>query len=140
MVTPVYVTFEQAKLLKEKGFDLPTYSFYVIDEDGGYGDLEEFIQNPNGNFPLLDDNTLFDTLTSAPEQWQVIEWLRVEHGVWIQVCLSKYGEFYCSILKKEPTKDLKTPFSWETICSFYNFNSPQKACSNAIDYILNNLI
>ena len=132
-IKPTYVTFEQAKLLKEKGFDVPTLSFYVINESE-YGDLEEFIQDPNYNFPSLDDNTLFDTLASAPEQWQVIEWLRVKHGIWIYVDIDLKKRWYFELINVNEGENhitLKTKI-------LLRFNSPQEAYSAAFDYILNN--
>jgi hypothetical protein len=134
-IKPTYVTFEQAKLLKEKGFDVPTLSFYVIDESE-YGDLEEFIQNPNDNYPTLEDNTLFDTLASSPEQWQVVEWLRVNHGIWIRVEPDWDGDWWGQI-KSNNIPDARIG-KWTVITAVAPYKSPQEAYSAAFDYILNN--
>jgi hypothetical protein len=139
-----YVTFEQAKWLKEKEFHLPTLSFYVIDdedEDNGYGELGELVDDPNYSFPSLADNTLFDALASAPEQHQVVEWLRVNHSIWISVGVDDLfhkGKFYILIKKHNIDR-------WDLI-SLDNkihspYDSPQEAYSAAFDYIKdNNLI
>lgn len=129
-IKPVYVTFEQAKLLREKGFNVPTICFYVIGTSE-YGDLKEFIQNPNDNFPSIDDNSLFDTLASAPEQWQVVEWLRINHNIWVQPMLYRRNpnDYIGGIYIKKIDSHFTEPF-----------NSPQEAYSAAFDYVLNNLI
>lgn len=119
------VSFPIAKLLKEKGFDKPSYSFYVIDESE-YGEIGEFITNPNDNYPALDDNSLFDSLASAPNIAEVVMWLYEKHGVWIEVTTDVYGKF-CWLVK-------------ELKASNNNFNSPTEAYEAAIEYTLNNLI
>ena len=55
-IDPQYVRFDTAKLLKEKGF-----ANIQID----YG-LNQMLNQSN-----------------PPEQWQVVEWLRVNHGIWV---------------------------------------------------------
>ena len=43
-IEPTYVTFEQAKHLKEKGFDVPTMKFYYLNDKRGWfknGELGE---------------------------------------------------------------------------------------------------
>ncbi len=119
-IKPTYVSFEQAKLLKDKGFDLPVRVVYK-NKDG----WEEAIGVPyNYNY--------FKDIQSAPEQWQVIEWLRVNHGIWIYLIPAEDNKnVYKPFFRGENIKDLHlTEF----------FNSPQEAYSAAFDYILNKLI
>jgi len=68
-IKPTYVTFEQAKLLKEKGLK-------GIEIDYG---LNQMLNN-----------------CKTPEQWQVIEWLRTEKSIWIGVN-RKFNRFYSVI-------------------------------------------
>jgi hypothetical protein len=117
-IEPTYVSFEQAKLLKEKGFDQRS---------------ELYRYNSKGELSLLEG-------INAPEQWQVVEFLRVNHDIWIQVSISKYGVFYCNILQNQPTKSIDIPMTYEMICQLNDFNSPQKAYSSAFDYVLKELI
>ena len=123
MNTPV--SFPLAKLLKEKEFDKPVHSFYVIDESE-YGEIGETIIDPNDNYPVLDDNSLFDTLASAPTIADVVIWLYEKYGVWISV--HEYGNVFSWGIQKFD------------LGSVDNFNSPKEAYQNAIEYTLNNLI
>ena len=88
-IEPTYVTFEQSKWLKEKGFDEECNMFYTkpnskmfgVDEHGRYYPIKS---KPKelwivGNVVTLNLKNVF----LAPEQHQVIEWLRVNHGIWI---------------------------------------------------------
>ena len=87
-IKPTYVTFEQAIGLKEKGFNIPVNSFYQLsgkDSYEGWGkykkqvptaDYNAFPKNPNAK-------PFYKYGYSRPEQWQVVEWLRVNHGIWI---------------------------------------------------------
>lgn len=167
-IKPAYVTFEQAKLLKSKGFKLETNCYYfedhefcqykIVDTYGYYGDeytveLDElyknwndaFLQKKNGDrcFGCSKDKVYFETY-SAPEQWQVVEWLRITHDIHItygcdynwklKECRGK-AKFYYIInfdLLDSLDKNLEPKFLFDT---------PQEAYSTAFDYILqNNLI
>src|SRR3972149_4789732 len=74
-IEPTYCTFEQAKLLKEKGFDVPIYSVYYLDA------IPPSITTRVSSL----EGTLSGCELSAPEQWQVIEWLRIKHNLFIQL-------------------------------------------------------
>jgi hypothetical protein len=134
-IKPTYVTFEQAKLLADKRFLIHTRYGYTKDgvlERPHYG--ETYI---NSDF----ENSL---TYSAPEQHQVIEWLRINHGIWISVHLELcrgyegYDFNFEYINDKEKTiieQEKQYKELGETV-----FNSPQEACSAAFDYILKELI
>ena len=122
---PTYVTFEQAKLLKEKGFDLKSkYHYPDLSEK-----QEICLTTDWNNFTDMAGNSEYFT---APEQWQVVEWLRVNHGIWIY------------LIPAEDNKNVYKPFfRGENIKDFHLtefFNSPQEAYSAAFDYILKNII
>lgn len=120
-IKPTYVTFEQAKLLKEKGFDIPTLTAFD-DEDGiiisSYSkDVFSRLNYNNSGYK-----------TSRPEQWELVEWLRINYGIYISVLVhSKNGKgvFYESFVNS---------------MTFSGFNLPQEAYSEAFDYILKELI
>ena len=103
---PTYITFEQAKWLKEKGFK-------NIEIDYG---LNQMLNNCN-----------------PPEQWQVVEWLRVNHSVDLYHITYKgtKGKYDCIVVcdkfKTEMSTMLLTHSRW--------FNSPQEAYSAAFDYL-----
>ena len=121
-----YATFEQSKLLKEKGFDNIECSGYYhicVGYKIGYA------------FCYSNINKQSDSVLLAPEKWQVIEWLRINHGIWVSpgiITLNgvvkwfpRYFKFANALL--EIPKDIDG-----------NFDTPQEAYSAAFDYIINN--
>jgi hypothetical protein len=121
-IKPTYITFEQAKWLKEKGFNEVTTT-WMQRGDGISGDVEGKRDYWNSKGSIY---------TSLPEQWQVVEWLRVNHRVWITVKRdTQYNRFYWSIQKPIPSL-------YEISDSSFTFNSPQEAYSAAFDFIKDN--
>jgi hypothetical protein len=123
-IQPAYVTFEQAKLLKEKGFDVPTCN--------GYDSKGNLICMASQNRPM-DYNTQV-LLYSMPEQWQVIEWLRVKYGIHIEILLAEdnpWNKFYYRVMKVGEYFTL----SHDGI----HRETPQEAYSAAFDYIFQNI-
>jgi len=133
-IEPKYITFEQAKWLKEKGFDVPILNWY-----------HKGTKKLNRNDLLCSMNKLTDNY-SAPEQWQVVEYLRVNHNIDLQaVCnYGRLGRTYkMGIIFINKEKEVDTIFlrPIDMPYSFIEFNSPQEAYSAAFDYIKeNNLI
>jgi len=130
-IKPTYVTREQAKWLKEKEFDLPTYAYYS-GLNFYTGEYKNHSQTTIGDTPM---HKMLIGYTSAPEQWQVIEWLRVNHGIHIEILLEEnkpWNKFYYRIMKIGQYFSL----SHDGIYS----ETPQEAYSTAFDYILNDLI
>ena len=154
-IKPTYITFEQAKWLKEKGFNILVNHYYF--EDGefkenfikdtyGYkGDeyevhLSEFNENWNdkwltkksGNrcFGCSKDRGYFETY-SAPEQHIVVEWLRVNYGTFVvpfpELLNGVQVKYYPSIFIDGIGEDIEQ-----------YFDIPQEAYSAAFDYIMNN--
>jgi hypothetical protein len=135
-IKPTYVTFEQAKLLKEKGFNEPCTHLYCI----GYNSVKEDTElRPN---KVINDhgqqigiryrkvNNDQPHLALAPEQHQVIEWLRVEKGIWIYVVGGGNHQFYPIYQDKSGDK--------HEIMQFYY--TPQEAYSAVFDFIFKELI
>jgi hypothetical protein len=122
------VTFEQAKWLKEKGFDVDCKSKFLRGEIEYSGIHNPFFAEPK------------EDIVERPEQWQVVEWLRINHGIWISVgnVYSEYTHWAYGIGKEN--KGMILPFR-EGQDNHDYFNSPQEAYSAAFDYIKdNNLI
>jgi|LakMenEpi03Aug12_release.lakeMendotaPanAssembly.Ray.scaffolds.fasta_scaffold1032474_1 hypothetical protein len=121
---PHYVNFNTAKLLKEKGFDVNVKSYYTTSEEFTPKDYYYFGNEINYNSPVNDVNTMNGTI-SRPEQWQVVEWLRVEKGILVTIRFPFYG---FAIYNKDSY----------IAGSLSDFNSPQEAYNAAFDYILSN--
>jgi hypothetical protein len=157
-IEPAYVSFQQAKWLKRLGYrDFCTHYHF---EDGefrehsikttvgmDYGSdieykLEEFYENwndkgvtkKNGERCWGCDKTkgYFETF-SAPEQWQVVEWLRVNHGVWVVAIPMLHNgvtlTYYPSIFEQGVGEDIEK-----------YFNSPREAYSEAFNYIMQHIL
>jgi len=111
------ITFETAKLAKEKGFNEHTLCFYfeggefrenkLKDTFGYYGEeytveYEELLNNWNDGFVTKKDGsrcfgcnksgTYFETF-SAPTQSLLIKWLREKHNLFIKIDFFQSDEF-----------------------------------------------
>jgi hypothetical protein len=164
-IEPTYVTREQAKWLKEKEFDLPTYAYYS-GLNFYTGEYKNHSQTTIGDTPM---HKMLIGYISAPEQWQVVEWLRVNHGIWIELRMGKDSnsvwfdyDIFSTIkprkddeLGEEGVEYEEDPnerfLNWDTthdslidekfeVFTKTSHDSPQEAYSAAFDYILNNLI
>jgi hypothetical protein len=146
-IEPAYATFEQAKLLKEKGFNLFTAYIYPLETFVSYEEnyAKEFKKGILYKYTFLDNNPII----SAPEHWQVVEWLRVKHGIWITVFTNKsenwktLWSFKLDWIYPEDTPDSEDiePKYYKIPTHVKNeFDSPQEAYSTAFNYILKELI
>jgi hypothetical protein len=128
-IKPTHVTFNQAKLLKEKGFKVKVNSYFFMAAISHGLQIDSCIeQDINLDFPNLHFKW------SRPEQWIVIEWLRVKHSIWVEIgrmLIDNKSTFWYYINTSIDSKDKE---------SKNIFNTPQEACSKAIDYVLTNLI
>jgi hypothetical protein len=116
-VEPTYVTFEQAKWLKEKGFDSITAFMY------GNQNVPQLEKYNETRYIIYGDYYL------APEQWRVVEWLRVNHGIWVYVSINGLDKTFNFNIHNYKQKG--------SLGNIINggFNSPQEAYSAAFDYI-----
>jgi len=119
-----YATFEQAKLLKKKECNIICKKVYdkagvVIDAYYGYA--------------RNDKDSEYSITITAPEQWQIIEWLRVEKGVWIEVYVDDDQTYGYLVTRFKENYRIDSPLR-------RGFASPQEAYSLAFDYILKELI
>ena len=127
-ITEDYVSYEIAKLLKEKGFNEEVRTFY-----NSNGKIEDcaFLLNHN-----LDIGSGF---TSAPSQSIVLKWVREVHSIYI-TSDTEINDKHCFY----PVIYTMTEESWD-MQSFeelekLSFNNPEQAVEAAILYVLKNLI
>ncbi len=102
----------QSKWLKEKGFDK-----WLSDYSESHHHLKGWVDRDTYLDEVELPIELFNTL--------VVEWLRVNHGIWVYVKLGYGHEF---VIQK-----IAAPF--EIIYTDGTFKSPQEAYSAAFDYI-----
>ena len=132
MITEDYVSFETAKLLKEKGFNEKAKSYFTDDGLAGY--MFGIGQKSNSE--------LEDCFYCRPTLQMAMKWLRENHNIHITSVPNGIGEnvFYMSIYRKYD-------YGWTHISDCLDeeykeaeFHTPEEACEAAIKYCLENLI
>ncbi len=124
MITEDYVSFETAKLLKEKGFDADIDLWY--NSDGEIFHLYHYDYNTTKHFACVQCPTLQMTM----------KWLREEKGIAVIPVLS-------SVLDNERFLwDIKIVVAEtnETYSQGWVYEKQEDACETAIEYCLKNLI
>lgn len=116
MIKEQYVSFEVAKLLKERGFKEETHGNYYL---GGKFD-GKFEESSKVNW-----NKFFKTPIAAPTQQMAMRWLREVHDIKIMI---------------RPYVD--GTYSYEILNGFWyvNFDSYEDAAEEAIKYCLENIV
>jgi len=129
-IKPTYVTFEQAKLLKTKSFD---EECKMCVDDGDVRPL-----------PFNCGNTIhrnsMHPYYSAPEQHIVLEWLRVNHGIWIYIDMTGSEKFYPRYRYIDKNGQHYVGDFKDDNNERFLKDTPQEAISAAFDYILKELI
>ena len=128
MVTEDYVSFETAKLLKEKGFDEFCRAFYVKSKEMG---IEFFISTNNKNY-----NSPSVPATSAPTLQMAMKWLREEHNLYIDPYPEDNNTWCLIIWKLYPKRVIQCDGKYDD----YSYSTYEKGCEAAIKYCLENLI
>ena len=124
MITEDYVSFETAKLLKEKGFKELTYACFTNGGDDIYG------------YRAVGDDIMRPTLQMA------MKWLREKYHYYIQVMLDSWtcgghSGYYVVIQKTDSDFDMMLQDAVDEV--FYQ--TYEEACEEAIRYCLeNNLV
>lgn len=126
MITEDYVSFEIAKLLKEKGFDEPCLMCYTSDKKlGNYGHYNSY------------KNSEVFALT-APTLQMAMKWLREVHNLHCDIGYDDLDWFWNildvsdSVPVEERPKMIKDGLA--------GHKTYEKACEAAIKYCLENLI
>lgn len=123
-----YCSFEIAKLLKEKGFNIKCNTYFISDNDiAAISILRDF--NNNGVY------------LSAPSQSLVLKWLRKVHNYYIQIMLDSWAcgghlGYYVVI------QNLKSDFEimLQDVVDEVFYQTYEEAVEAAIKYTLKNLI
>lgn len=142
MITEDYVSFETAKLLKEKGFDVNTFTKYA-DKEGAtekwYDDYRERMVRFEWDCGTLitpptephDKYEVYGDTISAPTLQMAMKWLRQVYGLFIRITEDMTGNvFEWSVYQK----------NYGCKASTYVEESYEQACETAIKYCLKNLI
>lgn len=122
MITEDYISFELAKLLKEKGFLLPSINFRdwlfcMYDENG---DIQWGCYSP-------------DWYARVTHQL-AMKWLRKEHNLFIEPYYTVHG-FRASVTDTKTGNTIYTQADEDV-----HYDSPEASCESIIQYCLKNLI
>ena len=128
-----FVTFEIAKKLKEKGFNIPSYFYYRTDD--------KFLHNAVVGKPLVYCDKIDDDIVIAPTISQVSKWLRNNKKTMVNILPvafnekeNKFNKYYCTIYYA--TKE----FVFESHERPDTFETYEECALDAIEYVLDNLI
>ena len=123
IISEDYVSFETAKLLKEKGFNESTDKQFNSDKIVGDYNITDRSRHP-------------ERYLDAPTIQMAMKWLRKVHEIFIRPNISflypirYYCEIFCYGDNLKTQQDVTTE----------NFESPEQACEAAIKYCLEKLI
>ncbi len=143
VTTEDFVSFETAKLLRDKGFDGMCFHIYRVDGMQFYCATHR--AQPTTNEKIEEENKKNPKFKvhecTCPTLQMATKWLRENHNLYVTSVPNGIGEyvFYPWIYKK-------FEWGWNVLESSLNgfqnteFNSPEEACEAAIKYCLENLI
>ena len=134
MITEDYVSFEIAKLLREKGFK-EEYCYEYYDRNYELKHCKNIINNA-----VIDDGFPSEALSVAPTHQMALKWLREVHNIYIDIetCYIYYnnkenfevtGLAYCIHTEEDPCYE-----------DTDNFDTYEEAVEAACLYVLKNLI
>ena len=132
MITEDYVSFETAKLLKEKGFDEYGMYFYTLEDEGeeGYKSNRRLQELAHNSHPELEKRAV-----SCPTLQMAMKWLREIHSLEIY----PYHD-YTDGNEKWWFEIIKFRSSYAEHESGSIYLKYEDACEAAIKYCLENLI
>lgn len=142
-ITEDYVSFEVAKLLKEKGFDEKCQCSYrkklvnnkIVDEEELFISANLMLTNSE----LENKSYKHIVYCSAPTLQMAMKWLRNQHNLHIMVDCIGSKNYMPTIQFIRNSKDIKVE-SDENKIGGNGFDSFEEACESAIKYCLENLI
>lgn len=144
MITEDYVSFETAKLLKEKEFDGDTNCYYIegsVDKNLCYSPIRQNHNKRITNNEFDIDINISSGKISAPTLQMARKWLREKHNLHVDVRITNHGitidiiKYYWVITNTETGR-------WcdeSTIYTVKAFDTPEEAEDDAIRHALEKL-
>lgn len=136
MIKEDYVSFEVAKLLRDKGFDIKCRYYYIQTKE--MFEIDTKYHTALTTQELLDLQVIGEKEDryAAPTQAMAMKWLREVHKLYIEITpSSKTNEFIVDSYRI----DIVTRF-FDTIYVSSGYNTYEEACEAAIKYCLEHLI
>ena len=133
MIEEYYVSFELAKMLKEKGFDEYCSHFYRVDGEHEYCYKAKLPRLTNNDIRNHDDwvNRVF--VCTCPTLQMAMKWLREVHNIFISPRIQNDGTYICYLY--DTNGNAMQGYDKTLVQATY-----EKACEAAIKYCLENLI
>ena len=130
-ITEDYVSFETAKLLREKGFKEPTLAY-------AYGnDMVAYYSQPR----VTDDFKVEAGRYPLPTLQMAMKWLRIKHNLYVTPVLAssgKYGRWEADIYYCDG--EYSGINATRNACEHIFGETPEETCETALKYCLENLI
>ncbi len=143
-IKATYVTFEQAKLIKEKGGLIGFFSA-AYSSDGTYLEYQHYgptliIQGEFGKL-LNPDVIPSGKQIYAPEQWKVVEWAfqKYKYSIEAEMNIPESGEYDGCYVFNGVIKDSED-YKLKIFYKSKDYPTREKAYSAAFDYVLKKLI
>lgn len=142
MIREDYVSFETAKLLKEKGFDWEESPFYCEQDRDEWRQKNNYtVPNPYYNSELPFDTETLTMIVPHISLQMAMKWLREVRHYYIQVMLDSWAcgghlGYYVVIQKTDSDFEMMLQDAVDEV--FYQ--TYEEACEAAIKYCLENLI
>ena len=130
MIQEEYVSFDVAKLLKEKGFNEECRTYYKVFPKNRIAAI--YHSSENRGVSEDDPNEIL-----CPTQQMTMRWLREEKGLFISIGNDDLDYNWQIFDVKNRTKDLDPTCLTE---SYAGYKTYEEACEAAIKYCLENLI
>lgn len=124
-----FVTFETAKLLKEKGFDEPCMNYFT--KEGFLG--KEIIHSNWTDEPCFNNAEYNDFVCTQPTQALVMRWLREVHNIVIVINIAPTCNSYYWFKVFTYSKNNELQY---TIHSEESYSTYEEACENAIKHCI----
>ena len=133
-ITEDYVSFDLAKLLKEKGFDEPCHCFYEY-RKRLYNDMDKYFPDGMKN---SDHDKEGNKGVSAPTLQMAMKWLREVHNLSVEVYRTACGYIGCIVAIPSGT-DIKFLEEDGDDLPSGTYTKYEYACNAAIKYCLEKL-
>ena len=140
MITEDYVSFDTAKLLKEKGFDWLESPFYSEQDRDEWRQKNSYtVPNEEYNPELPFDSETLTMVAPHISLQMAMKWLREEHNLFVfPFPQMNTDKFWVEIYQLSNNREWINLYC-ETI-DLQDYSSYEDACEAAIKYCLENLI
>ena len=133
MIEEAYVSFETAKLLKDKGLDWPCHATYDTAVTGGKPKFSKYKVLSFFPYGMKNTDDKYGMVISAPTLQMAMKWLREVHNLWCEISPEGKGLWYWEVYSL--TDEEYIPNS-----NAHKIKSYEEAYESAIKFSLENLI